>query len=104
MFNNCFLISFLIIIIFNLLNFETHQCNIVPGLFDYTCYIPLCNIEIKNGSFHYKNYHIHHWIIGILILVALFFFEKGCLKSILQGIASAAFIDGLLFEDRFNIL
>jgi hypothetical protein len=31
-------------------------------------------------------------------------FEESGFKSILQGIASAAFIDGLLFEDRFNII
>ena len=50
-----------------------------------------------------KCYHIHHWIIGILILIMLIFFENSCIKSILQGAASAAFIDGLLFEDRFYI-
>ena len=102
MFNNCFLISFLIIIICNLLNFKTHQCNVAPCFFDYTCSLPLCNLEIKNGSFHYKEFHIHHWIIGILILVVLVFFDNSCIKSCLQGIASAAFVDGLLFEDRFR--
>ena len=104
MFNNCFLISFLIILILNILNFETHICNTAPCFFDYTCHVPLCHLEIKNGSFHYKNYHIHHWIIGILILLVLTLFNESCLKSILQGSASAIFIDGLLFEDRFNII
>lgn len=85
------------------MNFDTHQCNVVPCFFDYTCRFPQCNLVIKNGSIHYKNYHIHHWIIGILILIMLIFFENSCIKSILQGAASAAFIDGLLFEDRFYI-
>lgn len=102
MFDNYFLISFLIVTILNILNFETHQCNTVPSFFDYTCHFSLlCNLEIKNGSFHYNNYHIHHWIIGILILFILMFFKESSMKSILQGVACAAFIDGLLFEDRF---
>ena len=103
MINNNFLISFLIIIILNILNFDTHQSNIVPCFFDYTCRIPLCNLEIKNGSFHYKNFHIHHWIIGILIFTLTFFLTESNIKSILQGLAIAILIDGLLFEDRFNI-
>jgi len=101
MLDNCFLISFLIILLFNILNFETHQSNIVPCFFDYTCRFPSCHLEIKNGSFHYKNCHIHHWIIGILMLGILLFFEESCIKSSLQGLASAILIDGLLFEDRF---
>ena len=104
MFNNCFLISFLIILILNILYFETHICTTAPCFFDYTCRIPLCNLEIKNGSFHYKNFHIHHWIIGILIFTLTFFLTESNIKSILQGSASAIFIDGLLFEDRFNII
>ena len=101
MINNIFLISFLITILLNILNFKTHKCDTVPCFFDYNCSFPLCHLEIKNGSFHYKNYHIHHWIVGILCLALLSFFEESGLKSILQGIASATFIDGLLFEDRF---
>jgi len=104
MFNNYFLISFLITILLNILNFETHRCNTTPCFFNYTCHLSVCNLEIKNGSFHYKNYHLHHWIIGILILVVLTLFKESVLKSILQGIASATFVDGLLFEDRFNII
>jgi hypothetical protein len=104
MINNYFLTSFLLILILNILNFETHKCNTTPCFFDYTCKLPLCNLFIINGSFHYKSYHIHHWIIGILILVVLTLFEESVLKSILQGAASAAFVDGLLFEDRFNIV
>ena len=102
MINNNFLISFLIIILLNILNFETHQCDVVPCFFDYTCNMSFCDLEIKNGSFHYKNFHIHHWIIGILILGILLFFEESYVKNSLQGIAMAVFIDGLLFEDRFN--
>jgi hypothetical protein len=63
----------------------------------------LCDLEIKSGSFYYNNFHIHHWIIGILILILVVFFKESNIKSILQGGASAILIDGLLFEDRFNI-
>ena len=35
-------------------------------------------------------------MLGILL-----FFEESCIKSSLQGLASAILIDGLLFEDRF---
>ena len=103
MFDNFFLISFLITLIFNILNFDTHQCNIAPCFFDCTHSFPLCNLEIKNGSFYYNNFHIHHWIIGILILGLLILFKESNIKSIVQGIGSAILIDGLLFEDRFNI-
>jgi len=102
MLNNYFLTSFLIILILNILNFETHQSNVVPCFFDYTCSFPFCDLEIKNGSFHYKDFHIHHWIIGILILGVLLFFEESIIKSSFQGISLAIFIDGLLFEDRFT--
>ena len=102
MINNNFLISFLIIILFNILNFETHQSNIVPCFFDFTCRVSSCQLEINNGSLYYNNFHIHHWIIGILILGILLFFNESCIKSSLQGLASAMLIDGLLFEDRFR--
>jgi hypothetical protein len=102
MINNNFLISFLIIIILNILNFKTHKCDVVPCFFDYTCRFPSCDLEINNGSFYYNSFHIHHWIIGILILGILLFFEESNIKSSLQGLASAMLIDGLLFEDRFR--
>jgi hypothetical protein len=84
------------------LNFETHQSNIVPCFFDFTRRVSSCHLEINNGSFYYNNFHIHHWIIGILILGILLFFNESCIKSSLQGLASAMLIDGLLFEDRFR--
>ena len=84
------------------MNFETHQSNIVPCFFDFTSRFSSCHLEINNGSFYYNNFHIHHWIIGILILGMLLFFNESCIKSSLQGLASAMLIDGLLFEDRFR--
>ena len=36
------------------------------------------------------------------MLCMLLFFKESCIISMLQGLASAILIDGLLFEDRFN--
>jgi len=102
MVNNKFLIIFLITMVINILNFNTHQYNNIPCFFDYNYCVQSFKLEIKNGSFYYKNFHIHHWIIGILILSVLYLFEESDNKSIIQGIASAILIDGLLFEDRFT--
>lgn len=103
--NNCFVISFLSILIINILNFETHQCNSLPQLFNYNCEVDVffLNLKISNGSFYFCKLHIHHWLMGLFFLVILLlFFENSCLKSVIQGIAAATILDGLLFSDRFK--
>ena len=99
--NNYFLISFLITLIINMLNFETHQCNNKPRFFDSTCNIGICNIEFHNGSLHICDNHIHHWVMGIFGLSVTFFLNTSIIKNILQGFFTSTIIDGLLFSDRF---
>lgn len=99
--NNYFAISFLITLIINILNFETHQCNSTPRFFDYNCDIGIYNFKFLNGSLHCDDYHIHHWIIGIIILFFFELFKESIIKNIIQGSALSFILDGLLFSDRF---
>jgi len=99
--NNYFLISFLITLIINMLNFETHQCNNKPCLFHTTCNIGICNIEFHNGSLYICDNHIHHWVMGLIGLSVTFFLNTSIIKNILQGFFTSTIIDGLLFSDRF---
>ena len=106
--SNYFVISFLIILIFNLLNFGTHDNNCTPNFFPYDFELPLCNIKINNGSFYCYDIHIHHWILGIIGLFCISFLSSSSInyftyKSILNGIFFAMTIDGLLFSDRFTL-
>tara|TARA_B100000902_G_C26983661_1_gene751522 strand:+ start:16 stop:312 length:297 start_codon:yes stop_codon:yes gene_type:complete len=59
---------------------------------------------IKNGMiiFEYKKYifHIHHWIICLLLLI---FFQK-YLHNIINGLLIGLFIQGLLYKDCFEII
>ena len=99
--NNYFTISFLITLIINILNFETHQCNSIPRFFDYNCDIGIYNLKFLNGSLHCDNYHIHHWVVGVIILITFEFFQDSIIKNIIQGSALCFILDGLLFSDRF---
>ena len=99
--NNYFAISFLITLIINILNFETHQCNSIPRFFDYNYDIGICNLKFLNGSLHCDEYHIHHWLIGIIILIIFQLFHDSIIKNIIQGSALCFILDGLLFSDRF---
>lgn len=99
--NNYFVISFLITLIINILNFETHQCNSIPRIFDYSYDIGLFNLKFLNGSLHFDKYHIHHWLIGIIILILFELFQDSIIKNIIQGSALSFILDGLLFSDRF---
>ena len=99
--NNYFAISFLITLIIIILNFETHQCNSIPRFFDYSCDIGIYNLKFLNGSLHCSDYHIHHWVMGIIILIIFELFQDSIIKNIIQGSALCFIIDGLLFSDRF---
>ena len=99
--NNYFAISFLITLIINLLIFETHQCNSIPRFFDYNYDIGICNLKFLNGSLHCDDYHIHHWLLGIIILIGFELFQDSIIKNSIQGSALCFILDGLLFSDRF---
>jgi hypothetical protein len=99
--NNYFAISFLITLIINILNFETHQCNSTPRFFDYSYDIGIYNLKFLNGSLRCDEYHIHHWLIGSIILIIFELFQESIIKNIIQGSALSFIIDGLLFSDRF---
>jgi hypothetical protein len=99
--NNYFTISFLIILIINILNFETHQCNSIPRFFDYSYDIGIYNLKFLKGSLYFADYHIHHWAIGIIILIIFELFQDSIIKNIIQGSALSFILDGLLFSDRF---
>lgn len=100
--NNYFLLTFLITIIFYIIVFECHECSCVPLLCNYS-YNYNDTLYIKNGSLFIKNIHIHHWMIGVIVLAILYFNSNSIYKSMLYGIATAAIIDGLCFADRFNL-
>jgi hypothetical protein len=99
--NNYFTNSFLIIVLFNILNFGTHENNCTPEFFSCNYDFYFCKIKINGGSFYCYNIHLHHWILGASGLLMLSFFKNSAFKSILEGILFATFIDGLLFSDRF---
>lgn len=99
--NNYFAISFIITLIINILNFGTHQCNSIPRFFDYDYDMGVCNLIFLNGSLHFDGYHIHHWLIGIIILIIFELFQDSIIKNIIQGSALSFILDGLLFSDRF---
>ena len=101
--NNYVVISFLIITIMNVINFGTHDTDCIPALFPYDFDIIFCNLKINKGSLYCYNIHIHHWLIGLIGLIILSFVPNTWFKSILTGVFLAAFIDGLLFNDRFKI-
>lgn len=110
--NNYFLISFLIILIINILNFGKHHCNTIPCMFNYNnnnynnnnnnnTDIGICSLSFKTGSLHWFDYHIHHWLIGIFLLCLSLLFKETFIIHIIQGISVSIIIDGLLFSDRF---
>jgi len=101
--DNYFVISFLIMIVFNILNFGTHNNNCRPNFFPYDFETYFCNFKIINGSLYCYEFHVHHWILGLTGLICIFFLKKSYIKSILNGILFAITLDGLLFSDRFVI-
>lgn len=101
--DNYFVNTLLIVILFNILNFGTHDNNCTPNFFPYDFDMSLCNIKINRGSFYCYDIHIHHWIVGVLGLCLTTFLKKSVIKSILNGILFAITIDGLLFNDRFTL-
>ena len=100
--NTYFANSFLIIILFNVLNFGTHDNNCTPKFFPYDFELS-CNVKINNGSVYCYDTHIHHWILGIIGLFCISFLSSSSVKSILSGILFAVTLDGLLFSDRFTL-
>ena len=99
--NNYFAISFIITLIINILNFEKHECNSIPHFFNYTCNLNIPSFKFLNGSLYYNNYHIHHWIFGIIIFLIFELFHDSIIKNIIQGSSLSFILDGLLFSDRF---
>jgi hypothetical protein len=101
--NNYVVNSFLLVLILNILNFDTHDNNCIPRFFpincDYDFYF--CKLKIKKGSFYCLNFHLHHWILGIIGLLFLTLFKDSIIKNILDGMLIAVIVDGLLFSDRF---
>ena len=88
--NNYFAISFLITLIINILNFETHQCNSTPRFFDYSYDIGIYNLKFLNGSLHFNDYHIHHWLIGSIILIIFELFQESIIKNMLKDDKTSA--------------
>lgn len=100
--NNWFAITFLITIIFYIIVFECHECKSKPLVCNYSFnYMDI--IHVKNGSLFINNIHIHHWILGTIILFFFYFQPNTITKSTITGISVAAIIDGLCFADRFNL-
>lgn len=94
--------GFIILVLINMINFNTHQPNVVPSLFDYNVNIAFCNISILNGSLRCYNIHLHHWLLSFFLLIFLMLFKRTTFIAFLQGAATASLIDGLLFSDRFD--
>ena len=101
--SNSFVNTFLIVIIFNILNFGTHDNNCTPNFFPYDFETSFCNIKINNGSVYCYNIHIHHWMLGAVGLCLTSLLRDSTFKRIINGILFAMTIDGLLFSDRFEI-
>lgn len=100
--DNCFAITFLATIIFYIIVFECHESRCKPLVCNYSFnYNDV--IRVNNGSLVIRNIHIHHWIIGTIVLFISFFQPNTILKSVMTCISSAAIIDGLCFSDRFNL-
>ena len=98
--NNYFAIMFLFTLIFYIINFGCHESSCEPRMCNYSC--GSNNICIKNGSIFIYNLHIHHWIIGVIVIFFSFcFLSNSIYKSLLMGMASSAILDGLCFDDRF---
>ena len=102
--SNSFVNTFLIVILFNILNLGTHDNNCTPNFFPYDFESSICNIKINKGSVYCYNIHIHHWILGAVgLCLTLLFLRDSAFKSIINGILFAITIDGLLFSDRFEL-
>jgi len=69
---------------------KRHNLNItIPYLF------------IKNGSVIILDYHIHHWIIFLFILMISFLFKEQPLLYFIRSFSIIWIIHGLLYSDCF---
>ena len=60
---------------------------------------------IRNSSIYLFNIHIHHWIIGTVLLLGIILMEQYYSAksfSVLKGIAIVLIIHGLMYKDRFD--
>ena len=69
---------------------DKHNLNIdIPILF------------IKEGSVIINNYHIHHWLIFLTILMITLLFKEHYILYFIRGFSIVWIIHGLLYDDRF---
>lgn len=60
------------------------------------------NIEVFSKN---KTYHIHHWIIFLILYLPLLTVKKNFLKSkLFRGFLLGNIIQGLMYKDRFKII
>ena len=56
-------------------------------------------ISIHFKSIYINNYHIHHWIWGLILYIISLFYDNVYISTIFLGITS----QGLLYKDKFVI-
>ena len=61
----------------------------------------LCTTLIAHNfkSIHINNYHIHHWIWGIILYIISLFYNNIYISTIFLGVTA----QGLLYKDKFVI-
>jgi hypothetical protein len=69
-------------------------------------YIPKKTNQKLILHFNQFCFHIHHWIIGILLLVLAFLvkYSNETVFNIIIGLLAGFVLEGFLFKDMFNIL
>jgi hypothetical protein len=61
---------------------------------------------VRNSHIYIFNKHIHHWLIGICVLLLVFCIEQYYSSkyfSIIKGFTSVIIVHGLLYGDRFDL-
>ena len=60
---------------------------------------------VVNSKIIINNFHIHHWLIGLMILICiciLYFFIDYNFMYFLQGFSIVLILHGLLYQDCFE--
>ena len=56
-------------------------------------------ISLNFKSIYITNYHIHHWIWGLILYILSLFYDNVYISTIFLGITA----QGLLYKDKFVI-
>ena len=100
--NNYFAIMFLFTLIFYIINFGCHESSCEPRTCNYSCGSNI--ICIKNGSVFIYNLHIHHWIIGVIVIFFYFrFLSNSIFTSIVCSFSSRYPYEIILLMSSSNI-